>query len=86
MSGLDLDAKIALGFRARLEAQRKTFKCDRQREYRHRFLRLGYVQRKIDGHWDWYKPLPNGIIFVDDVAAWYRLNRITPEQKKALRK
>jgi hypothetical protein len=47
---------------------------------------LGYSLRKIEGHWDWYKPLPDGITFVDDVATWYRQNRIPPELKKALRK
>jgi hypothetical protein len=83
---LDLDAKIQADFRARLEAQRKEFKRDAQREYRHRFYVLGYSLRKIDGHWDWYKPLPDGITFVDDVATWYRQNRIPPELKKALRK
>ena len=89
MSALDLDAKIAAGFRARLEAQRKDFKRDAQREYRHRFLVLGYVLRRIEGHWDWYL-LPHTYQehdrFRECPSEWWRAHRITPEIKKSLRR
>ena len=89
MSALDLDAKISEGFRARLEAQRKTFRNDRQREYRHRFCVLGYSLLMREGHYDWYK-LPSTKLeedrCVEDPTGWYRKHRIPPEVKKGMRR
>ena len=88
MNDLDLDAKIASGFRARLEAQRKEFKRSAQREYRYRFIVLGYSLRKIEGHWDWYIPprsWDDYELFEFSQTEWWRAHRITPRDKLLLR-